>query len=87
MSRDLDGKPIDPIQISRDVELGIIEERDRQSRAAEVDLFFDLAGGLAVCAKTGQLYRPEGQGYAATTMPQRAPTRPVISARSCRALV
>jgi hypothetical protein len=35
----------------------------------------DLAGGLAVCAATGQLYRPEGNGYVATAMPSLAPQR------------
>ena len=29
----------------------------------------DLPGDLAVCQGTGQLYRPEGQGYVPTPMP------------------
>lgn len=29
----------------------------------------DLAAGMAVCPQTGELYRPEGQGYIRTTVP------------------
>jgi hypothetical protein len=36
----------------------------------------DLPGGLAVCGTTGQLYRPEGQGYVPTTMPNIQPQHP-----------
>jgi hypothetical protein len=35
----------------------------------------DLPGGLAVCATTGQLYRPAGDGYVPTTLPALAPQR------------
>ena len=35
----------------------------------------DLPGGLAVCAATGRLYRPDGQGYIPTTLPPLAPQR------------
>jgi hypothetical protein len=35
----------------------------------------DLPGGLAVCAATGQLYRPEGHGYVPTAMPPLVPTQ------------
>jgi hypothetical protein len=30
----------------------------------------DLAGGIAVCPKSGQLYRPDGTGYSATSLPE-----------------
>jgi hypothetical protein len=33
----------------------------------------DLPGGLAVCAATGQLYRPEGQCYVPAALPTLAP--------------
>jgi hypothetical protein len=33
----------------------------------------DLPGGLAVCGVTGQLYRPEGTGYTATSLPDLTP--------------
>jgi hypothetical protein len=40
----------------------------------------DLADGLAACSQTGQLYRPEGNGYVTTTMPAlRNPNRTVES--------
>jgi hypothetical protein len=29
----------------------------------------DLPGGLAVCGATGQLYRPQGNSYVPTAMP------------------
>ena len=35
----------------------------------------DLPGGLAVCATTGQLYRPEGHGHVPTAMPPLVPTQ------------
>jgi hypothetical protein len=42
----------------------------------------DLAAGLAVCAGTGQLYRPEGAGYVPTNMPDLAlQERPVSSVK------
>jgi hypothetical protein len=33
----------------------------------------DLPGGLAVCAATGQFYRPDGQRYVPTTPPVLIP--------------
>ena len=42
----------------------------------------DLPGGLAVCAATGQFYRPEGQGYVPTAPPVLSP--PLRQAQSVR---
>ncbi len=40
----------------------------------------DLPGGLAVCEATGQLYRPEPNGYVPTTLPDLATgNRPATS--------
>lgn len=41
----------------------------------------DLGAGLAVCGTTGQLYRPEGDGYIRTTMPNLATNREVSAVR------
>jgi hypothetical protein len=35
----------------------------------------DLEGGLAACPRTGQLYRPAGQGYVPATLPELASAR------------
>lgn len=36
----------------------------------------DLAGGLATCPTTGQLYQPAGTGYIPAVLPPLAPDRP-----------
>lgn len=36
----------------------------------------DLPGGMAVCAASGQLYRPAGEGYVPASLPPLAPQRP-----------
>lgn len=36
----------------------------------------DLPGGLAVCPTSGQLYRPEGQRYLPTDLPDLQPRSP-----------
>lgn len=36
----------------------------------------DLAGGMAACPTTGQLYQPAGAGYAPAALPPLAPERP-----------
>jgi hypothetical protein len=41
----------------------------------------DLPGGLAVCETTGQLYRPEGQGYVPAALPALKSRRPAQSVR------
>jgi hypothetical protein len=42
----------------------------------------DLGAGLAACGNTGRLYRPEGQGYVPTTLPDLAARdRPATNVR------
>ena len=38
----------------------------------------DLPGGLAVCPRTGQLYRPSGAGYEPAALPD-LPIRPAAA--------
>jgi len=39
----------------------------------------DLGRGLAVCAGSGQLYRPQGNAYLPTELPAIKPTRPAAN--------
>jgi hypothetical protein len=43
---DFQRQPVNAGEICRNVEIGIIGERDRQSRATEVDLILDSIDGL-----------------------------------------